>query len=121
MSLANLGKNLRKILQNKRTMWTFLLANRDILFWYEFKPKNNFSIGCFSCLTSNLLSCLFFLFLLHLLEVNAKYYILLFHLQTNLCSFDNFLPLLLFYFQIFRSNPPVLNPNVFKSSCAINT
>lgn len=69
----------------------------------------------------NLLLCLFFLFLLHLLEVNAMYCNLLFHLLVALCSFDNFLLLLRFCLQIFRSNPPVLNPNVFKSSCAIST
>ena len=69
----------------------------------------------------SLLLYLFFLFQLHLLGVNAKYCIQLFHLQIILYFFDSFLPLLLFYFQIFRSNPPVLNPSVFKSSCAINT
>ena len=63
----------------------------------------------------------FFLFLLRLLEVISMYCSLLFHLLVVLCSFDNFLLLLQFCLQIFRSNPPVLNPSVFKSSCAINT
>lgn len=70
---------------------------------------------------SNLLYCLFFLFLLRLLVVNAMCYSLLYRQLINLVNVDNFLLLLRFYLQIFRSNPPVLNPNVFKSSCAINT
>ena len=69
----------------------------------------------------SLLLYLFFLFLLRLLEVISMYCNLLFHLRVDLCSFDNFLLLLRFCLQIFRSNPPVLNPSVFKSSCAINT
>ena len=98
MSLVNLGKSL-KIVYIK-------IENLG-----DTPPKFSFSQ----------LLYLSFLFQPHLLEVNAKYYIQQFHLQIILYFFDNSLPLLLFYFQIFRSNPPVLNPNVFKSSCAINT
>ena len=69
----------------------------------------------------NLLSCLFFQFLLHLLEVNAMCCNLLFHLHLILLNVDNFLPLLLFWLRKIPSKPPVLYPSVFKSSCAINT
>lgn len=69
----------------------------------------------------NLLLCLFYLFLLHPLVVTSMYYILQFHLLIIPYFFDSFLLLLLFLTQIFRSNPPVLNPSVFKSSCATNT
>lgn len=78
-------------------------------------------LGLFPKIFFNLLLYLFFLFQLHPLEVISMYYILQFHLLIILYFFDNFLLLLLFLTQIFRSNPPVLNPSVFKSSCAINT
>lgn len=99
MNLVNHGKNLKqKLLNHKRILGQH--------------PKSFFA---------NLSSCLFFQFLLHFLEVNAKYCILPHRLQLVLYFFDNFLPLPVFLLQIFRSSPPVLNPNVFKSSCAIST
>lgn len=99
MNLASHGKSLsQKLLNLKRIL--------------GITPKSFFI---------NLLLYLFFLFQLHLLAKISMYYILQFHLLIILYFSDNFLLLLLFYFQIFRSSPPVLNPSVFKSSCAINT
>jgi len=70
---------------------------------------------------ANLLLCLFCLFLLHFLVMSAMCCILLLRLPTNLYFFDILLPHFVFVLRNIPSNPPVLKPSVFKSSCAINT
>lgn len=105
-------------------LFNFFHIVSHIFYKYNFYMKcetSHFTLRKIPFILSNLLQCLFFLFLLRLLVVSAMYCNLLFHLLVALCSFDNFLLLLRFCLQIFRSNPPVLNPNVFRSSCAINT
>jgi len=87
----------------------------NIIIPYFFKKQ------CFFKIFFNLSSCLFFLFLPHPLEVNAKCFILQSHQHSVLYFFDNFLLLPRVLAPNIPSNPPVLNPNVFKSSCAINT